>query len=232
MLCNGVTFVFSACCLLHIKNYSFILNDYSSQSYTLKRFISETRLGIACVMQNLEIAFRYLVYLFLFTTVKTINVLLAPFVRDVLYLGASEFGYIDATFAAGAIVSSLLLPQLMRKYNAEVIALFCIFLLSSSLIFFSTSNNFWIAVSGYFLIGLFIQTREYFLTKAQIITDDEFQGRVYSIFNIFMSVSSLAIYIFIGTLIDIYSSRFLYVFQALLIAIVGLIVFLRVKTLR
>lgn len=175
--------------------------------------------GIEYLQQHLDITFNYVMLLFLFSTVRTMNVLLAPFAKNVLKVGVEGFGYIQAAFAVGAIAGGFLLPQVSRLYGANRTMATAVWTLSASIILFATSHTLWMAILGYFLIGLTIQVRVLYLTEAQNSTDVNYQGRVYSFFNTFMSMVSLAIYIVMGLLGEIVSQQWFYVFQSLLIVI-------------
>ncbi|MBE9080384.1 MFS transporter [Romeria aff. gracilis LEGE 07310] len=226
MIINAFTFLISAVCILNVA----YTGSQSKKSAEVENFkgsntnvFTNVREGLYYALKRLDIVSIYLVLLLLFTTVRAINALLSPFVQQELNLGAVEFGLIDAAFSVGAIIGCLLLPIVVSIFKKKAIMIFCIWALSGSLVLFSISRNLFLAILGYFLIGLFLQVRVLYQTIAQRMTDANFQGRMYSLFSTCLAIESLIVYLAIGILGDFVSYQVLYVAQAALIGITGLV---------
>ena len=202
----------------HFPLKQHLLPAHEYRQLLVRALYSQLRQGIEYFRQHLDIMFNYVMLLFLFSTVRTMNILLAPFAKNELKVGAEGFGYIQAAFAVGAIAGGFLLPQVSRLYGANRTMSVTVWTLSASIILFATSSSLWMAILGYFLIGLTIQVRVLYLTEAQNSTDINYQGRVYSLFSTLMSLVSLAIYTVMGLLGEVVSQRWLYILQGLLIA--------------
>ena len=219
MLFNSGTFLFAAFCIFNIpKTHMFSIVAVSSTTKGWKTFFVEMKQGVKYLQQHLDIMFNYIMLLFLFSTVRTMNVLLAPFAKNVLKVGVQGFSYIQVAFAVGAVAGGFLIPQVSRLYGARRTMTTIVWVLSASIILFAISHSLWMAILGYFLIGITIQVRILYLTEAQNSTDLNYQGRVYSFFNTFMSLVSLVIYTLMGLLGEIVPLQWLYIFQGLLIA--------------
>jgi len=226
MWINAASFVVSAVCILQMRKG--ILLPTPSENRTGNgwgAFLGNLFEGGTYIQQHRDIIPKYLMMLFLVATLRTINVLLAPFAKGVLTVGSKGFGYIDAAFAAGALCGGFFLPMLVRKFGRNVIMTAGMLGLSGSLFFFACSMQLWMAMTGYFLIGLTFQVRLLYLTSAQESIEVEYQGRVHSTFNTFFSLASLGIYLLMSVLGELYSIRLLYVLQGGLILIAGFMAF-------
>ena len=222
---NSFSYFFSACCFLCISKTSTHNTEVTHKEREWKIIFIEMKEGFEYIRQNPNIISNYLILFLLLTTVRTINVLLPPFAKHVLEVGAAGFGYIEAAYAAGAVVSGFFISKLSKAYGLTQIMTIGVWTLSSSLILFGASYNLLTAVLGYFMIGLTIQVRLLYLTEAQKNTSLDYQGRVYSLFNTSMSTASLAIYTIMGFLVDIFPLRWFYFFQSLIIATAAILAY-------
>lgn len=223
MLINSGTFLFAAFCVFSIPKKQMYSIAVSSTTKDWKTFFVEMKQGVEYLQQNLDIMFNCIMLVFLFSTVRTINSLTAPFAKNVLNVGVHGFSYIQVAFAVGAIAGGFLIPQVSRLFGTRRMMTTIVWVLSASIILFATAHTLWMAILGYFLIGITIQVRILYLSEAQNSTDLNYQGRVYSFFNTFMSLVSLVIYTLIGLLGEILPLQWLYIFQGLLIATSALI---------
>lgn len=221
MAINAASFCFSAFCIMSMQKGSTIVPRAPEGVTAWRRFLRETREGVAYIKQHHALIYIYGLMLFILSTLRVMNVLLVPFTKDVLEVGAIGFGYIDAAFALGAIIGNLVLPSITRIYGASKIMVFGVIALAINLLFFSLSQNLPMAIIGYLLIGIVFPVRILYLTKAQEQTDILYQGRVHTTFNAILSAGSLGIYLLMGFLADLISVRWIYGFQGILLVIAG-----------
>lgn len=218
MLINSGTFLCAAFCIFGIRKKHMFSIGVPSTTKGWKTFFVEMKQGVEYFQQHLDIMFNCIMLVFLFSTIRIINVLTAPFAKNVLNVGVQGFSYIQVAFAFGAIAGGFLIPQVSRLYGTRRTMTTIVWVLSASIILFATAHTLWMAILGYFLIGITIQVRILYLTEAQNSTDTNYQGRVFSFFNAFMALVSLVIYTLIGVLGEIVPLQWLYIFQGLLIA--------------
>ncbi|WP_176560072.1 MFS transporter [Brevibacillus dissolubilis] len=187
--------------------------------------LTELKAGYQYIGQHKEIIPIYGMMLVLISTLKTINVLLPPFASDVLKVGSSGFGYIDSSFAIGAIIGSFLLPKLRHRYPDHRLMSIGLYGLSASLMLFALSTSLWIAILGYFLIGITYQVWILNQTQAQESVEMSYQGRVHAAFTFFFSIASLLVYTVMGMLSEIVSQRWLYASQGVLVSLVWVVLY-------
>lgn len=215
MLVNGFLFIISAIITSRIEIKINICNKVREKS-----FIKDIKLGYMYICKHITIVYSYFIVLFLFLTIKIINMLLPIFCKNLLGVGSIEFGYIDASFAAGAIIGGLLLSFICKKYNRKIIMFIGIMLLSISIMMFSFSVNLIYAMCCYFCIGFSIQVRILYLTLIQEKTNIKYQGRVHSIFNMVFSLISIVLYFSMGYFGEFLSVDWLYkIYSIILICI-------------
>jgi MFS family permease len=218
MIINAITFFFSAFCILNMRKGQV----RPKEALGKRLFMDEMREGLTYIAQHTDIIVKYLILLFIWSSLYTINVLLAPFARDVLRVGAAGFGYIDASFALGAILGSLLLPIILRRYGAGWTMTAGMWAISICLLAFGVAPNLWLAIASYLLLGMAFQVAILYITKVQERVPVSHQGRVHSVFNTLFSIASLGVFLIMGYLGQIISIRWLYGFQSAVVALVGL----------
>jgi DHA3 family macrolide efflux protein-like MFS transporter len=221
MIVNAGTFIFSAICLLAMRRGVIKPVRSNGKGGTWKKFLGELSDGFTYIRLHREIIPKYLMVLLFIATLRTINVIIAPFALNELEVGTNGFGFIDASFGIGALIGGLVLPIATRMYGEKALMPFGVLAMGVSLVLFSLSQNLWMAVVGYSLIGITFQTRILYLTEAQKSTGLEYQGRVYSTFNTFFSFTSLVVYMVMGFIGEIFSYRWLYAVQGGIVATVG-----------
>ncbi|MCL6450556.1 MAG: MFS transporter [Acetobacteraceae bacterium] len=211
---NAGSYLFSAGCTLGMRRGLVVPAAGREGGHGFRRFLTQLKGGVAYISRHRGIAVCYLLMLFLMSTLRTINVLLPPFARNVLRVGATGYGYIDATFAVGAILGNFSLGLWSRYLGDRAAMTFGMFALGGSLLLFALSRGLPVAMLGYLFIGITFQVRIMYLTQAQHLTDINYQGRVHSVFTVFSSLLALCIYAAMGFLGDVVSLRYLYLFQA------------------
>lgn len=136
----------------------------------------------------------------------TYFMLLPGFVKDVLGAGPDRLGLIISISGMGSLVGSLIIASLPNTRRARVL-LFGSLLMGVSLLLFSMSTNYWLSVALLTVVG-FGQSARMSLSNVliQSYVDDDFRGRVMSIYMLEMSVLSISIYP-ISILADIFGPQ-------------------------
>ncbi|MFD9626526.1 MFS transporter [Peribacillus muralis] len=173
--------------------------------------MAELKVGYRYILHNRQIWVLYVIMLSYPISLRTINSLLPIFSKDVLKVGAAGFGYIDAGFALGAIVGGFFLLSIVKRLGNWFTLVGGIGVLGCSILFFSLSFNLFTGILGYFLVGCTFQTRIAYLTTIQYQVNIEVQGRVHSFYTTFISLFALLVYIMLGIMSELVSSRLLFV---------------------
>lgn len=225
MFINAVTFVFSGICIWFMRKGRVLPKTTVAQTKGFRQFIEELWEGIGYIRVHTQIIVLYTMMAFIRSTLYAINVLLAPFAKNVIKVGAVGFGYIDAAFAIGAIAGNFLLPIVTRLLGAPQTLTVGMWAIGACLYLFAASQGLFMAMVSYFLLGVAFQVGVLYMTRAQQNTDLSYQGRVHSTFNTIFAIISLAVYLAMGFLGEQIPIRTLYVFQGSLMAVSGLIAF-------
>ncbi len=209
MLLNTVTYLISGVLTLLMKVKVKPQSEKPATTY-----LEDLQAGWHYLRSNPQLWFPYFGGLMLFSTIQTVNVLLVPFVKNVLNLEADALGLIDAAWAVGAVGAGFLMAKALQQYGRARLMMLSPLLLAISLMAFSFSSNIWVALVLYALGGFFIRGNILYRTTSQERTNLEFQGRVESIVGVVSSLLSLTIYAAMGALQEFVSPRALYWLQS------------------
>jgi MFS family permease len=124
----------------------------------------------------------------------TYFMLLPGFVKDVLDAGPDKLGMIISISGLGSLIGSLYIASLPNKNRARVL-LSGALLMGVALLLFSMSTYYWLSVGLLTIVGLG-QAARMSLSNVliQSYVDDEFRGRVMSIYMLEMAVLMISIY--------------------------------------
>ncbi|HJP52996.1 MAG TPA: MFS transporter, partial [Pseudomonadales bacterium] len=124
----------------------------------------------------------------------TYFMLLPGFAKQVLDAGPDRLGLLISISGLGSLVGSLLVAGMPNRNRARVLLLGAM-LLGISLVLFSLSTNYWLSMALLTIVG-FGQSARMSLSNVLIQTyvDDNFRGRVMSIYMLEMSILSVSIY--------------------------------------
>lgn len=223
MLINAVSFFFSAGCIIAMRRGVRPARDAATPLRTGRQFWRDFAAGVHYIREHRHLIGLYAVMLVVLATLRTINVLLPAFAKEVLAVGPAGFGYIDGMFGVGAILGNLLLPALSGPAVSAWAMPSGVLVLAASVWLFAASHHLETAMLGYFCIGLAYPVRALYQTAAQHATDLDVQGRVHTTFGIFFTLSTLSVYLIMGTLSQALSLRWLYAGQGALVATAGIL---------
>jgi MFS family permease len=159
-----------------------------------KPFLMELSLGFRYVL-NTPIILMLLACNFLMVFFSLTYFMLLPgFVKEVLGAGPERLGLIISISGMGSLAGSLLVASLPNRRRARVL-LYGGFIMGIGLLGFSLSTWYWLSVALLTVVGLG-QAARMSLSNVliQSYVDDEYRGRVMSIYMLEMAVLSISIY--------------------------------------
>ena len=161
---------------------------------THKPFFLEIQSGFRYVFQTplmlMLLGFNFLMVFFSLTYF----VLLPGFVKEVLNQGPDGLGLLISLSGIGSLAGSLIVASLPNKKRARAL-LYGAFVMGIALLAFALSRHYWLSVLLLTFVGLG-QAARMSLSNVliQSYVDDEYRGRVMSIYMLEMSFLSVAIY--------------------------------------
>lgn len=159
-----------------------------------KPFLTELTLGFKYVVET-PVIFMLLVCNFLMVFFSLTYFMLLPgFVKEVLGAGPEGLGLLISISGIGSLAGSLLIASLPNRRRARVL-LYGGFIMGVALLGFAISTHYWLSVFLLTFVGLG-QAARMSLSNVliQAYVDDEFRGRVMSIYMLEMSILAVSIY--------------------------------------
>ena len=140
--------------------------------------------GMKYLYSNKQAQVVYFTQLFIYLIWMTVPVLLAPFAKNILHATSSEFGQIEATLTMGMVFGGILITYFAQKLGFKIIIAVSAFLLGVGLLLFSMVNTLLFALILYLLVGFSLGCWSLIMTKAQEVTDLDYQGRVFFVVHV------------------------------------------------
>jgi MFS family permease len=123
---------------------------------------------------------------FFATFFSSANTLMPIFARDILHVGAIEYGWLSAAQSIGAVGVALVISQVHEIRRQGPIFLFSVVIFGLATIFFGLSTLFWVAVLALVLVGAADTVSTIIRnTIRQLQTPDYIRGRMTGINQIF-----------------------------------------------
>ena len=222
ILTNGIAFIIATTSMLFIRKKS--LHNIKALKNKKVKFIKDFKEGLNYLINRKELLSIYTIQLLIFITYLTTPLLLVPFSKSILHATVEQFGIIEAFASVGIVIGGLLIPFISEKWGLlKTLLFFCVILLLTFTVFgYNRSIHF--ASVMYFIIGFSGAIWPLIISKAQHLTDIDFQGRVQSTFNSLSGIMMMVFYLCIGTLGKHFGVSHLYFIE---VAVTGLaIIFL------
>ncbi len=181
-----------------------------------KSFINDFILGLRYLSKNRKLKVIYSVQLLLLVGFMTTPVLLAPFAKNVLGATVSQFGQIEAALSIGIIVGGLFMPWVADRYGLYPCLITLCLLLAVLFSWFAINRYVAGAELLYLGIGVGLSVWPLMITRAQQLTDLDFQGRIQSVFNSLSGVLILGAYLLVVLGSHLIPISALYVFEVAL----------------
>jgi MFS transporter, DHA3 family, macrolide efflux protein len=155
-----------------------------------------------------------------------INVLLAPFTKDVLHVDTWGFGLLDAMIGIGAITGGILVGWVKKNLRKQIIGVGFV-LTAILLVLFGANPFFIVAVLLNFMIGAVIEITSAFVdTYIQLRVDNNFLGRISSTIRFGGSILGPIFMYCFGAIAEHGSFMMAFGGMALYTALVGICAFL------
>lgn len=123
---------------------------------------------------------------FFATFFSSANTLMPFFARDVLKLGAIEYGWLSSGQSIGAVLAALVISQVNKIRRQGPVLLISVVIFGFSTILFGLSRVFWAAMLGLILMGASDSVSTIIRnTIRQLQTPDYLRGRMVSVNQIF-----------------------------------------------
>jgi MFS family permease len=215
-----MTVLYVASALLMFK---VAVRDRHDSEISKESILTQISAGFSYVLQT-PVIFMLLGCNFLMVFFSMTYFMLLPgFVKDVLGAGPDKLGLIISVSGMGSLIGSLIIASLSNRGRARIL-LSGAMLMGVSLLLFSMSTNYWLSLALLTVVG-FGQSARMSLSNVliQSYVDDDYRGRVMSIYMLEMSVLSISIYP-ISVLADIFGPQWAVgVSAACLIVLVGVL---------
>lgn len=206
----GLILIFAGLTILCVKcDFKKKLNKHKNIGIVTQAYI-DFKSGMKYLFSNKKAQVIYFAQLFIYLIWMTAPVLLAPFAKNILHTTSSEFGQIEVALTIGMVIGGILITYFAQKLGFKIIIAVSAFLLGVSLLLFSMVSSLLLAMLLYLLIGFSLGCWSLIITKAQEVTDLDYQGRVQSVFNFLAAFGIILLYIFINLLGDIINIRHIY----------------------
>ncbi|RAZ73469.1 MFS transporter [Planococcus halotolerans] len=192
------------------------INFKLKESYS--SFSTSLREGIAYLKNKPSILQFVTISASLELVVRSMNILLLPFLITILYLDSKAYGLIDTAFAIGSVMGGMTSSFFLKKIGKSNFLPLNLFVIGISFITFSFSNNFIIPFFIYFLIGFnLVQVQSFVTSEIQKQVKIEFQGRTHSSIHFILSIMAVIITPFISWLADSLSLRLVFLLIGILV---------------
>lgn len=117
--------------------------------------------------------------------------LLPIYAKDILDVGPTGLGWMNAAPGVGALVCSIIMGHLPASKNAGATLLWSVFGFGIATMVFGMSTNLWLSLAALFLVGALDNISVVIrLTMVQLYTPDSLRGRVSAVNSVFISSSN------------------------------------------
>ena len=156
---------------------------------TLRGSMADIADGFRYIRSNQTVGLILLVNLLIVSTSMPYFFLLPGFVEEVLGGGVLQIGLLTSISGIGALAGSLLIASLPSRNRGRIMLLSSL-LLGIALVGFAASTWFWVSAAIFIVVGLG-QSGRMSLSNVlvQSYTDDEYRGRVMSIYMMEFSIT-------------------------------------------
>lgn len=189
---DAFTYIVSGLCLMCVKYKRAERIIYKEREKSVSVF-EDMKLGFNYVIRSKTIIFLFLIGIVPNGVTNTVNSILSTYTKDVLNLGSSAYGILDASFAIGFVILGTILATVKVKISEKTLLPFGFLLMSISMFLLSIGYNFILGIIALALAGMSIvltgPTRKSLLMQQ---VDDQYVGRVESLnWMAFSSISPI-----------------------------------------
>lgn len=176
---DAITYLLSALCLTFIKYKP--LKLHNSLKKKKQSLFNDISLGFKYVTANNTILFLILIGAIPNSLTYVINSLLGSYTKDVLNLGAPEYGILDASFAIGFVIIGIFLALKKTPFKEKHLLSVGLSIMSISLMILYFSNTLLVGIIALALMGIsIVLTSPSIKSLLMKEVSDEYVGRVES----------------------------------------------------
>ncbi|MFX0560988.1 MFS transporter [Tepidibacillus infernus] len=198
LIIDALTYLFSAVCIFFLR--SGIIKP-KKNNYKIN-IVESTNETVKYLKQKLHVINLVIFGISTWTVTMVLNVLLAPFSRDKLFINAMQFGVLDSALGVGSIIGGYIVGMLKNNKLKYVITLGFLSI-SIFLILFGFNRYYSVALLLYFLIGFVIEYLTAIVdTQIQIEVENEYMGRISSLIRMGGSIIGPTLMVLVGTLAE------------------------------
>jgi MFS family permease len=193
---NGIAFLIAAIATFSIPKKALCHGSKKVRQpiHLIQDFVS----GLQYLVCRKKLIFIYTTQLLIFITFLTTPLLLVPFSKTVLHATVEQFGIIEACASIGIVVGGFFMSSIAERFGLFRTVLFFCCVLCATFSVFGYNRAINLAAALYFMIGFSGAVWPLVITKAQRLTDIDFQGRVQSTFNSLSGATMMLFYLCIG----------------------------------
>lgn len=193
---NGIAFLIATISVLVIPKKALCYGK-AHEKRAIKIF-ADFKEGLMYLKTRKSLQVIYIIQLLILVTFLTTPLLLLPFSKTVLHTTVEQFGLIEAFGSIGIVIGGLFMPWFSEKYGLLRTILFFTVVLCITFALFGYNHGIKIAMLMYFATGFAGAVWPLIISKAQELTDLNFQGRVQSTFNSISGLVMVIFYFFVG----------------------------------
>lgn len=211
---NGIAFLIATVTMMMIPKK--VLIHGGKKTIQQMRIVKDFYDGLIYLWNRKKLMSIYTIQLLIFITYLTTPLLLVPFSKEILHATVEQFGIIEAFASIGIVIGGIFLPWFAEKCGLIRTILFFCFVLAIVFALFGFNRSIHIATGFYFIIGFAGAVWPLIITRAQSLTDIDFQGRVQSTFNSLSGMMMMVFYFSVGTLGNYFGVAHLYLIEVVI----------------
>lgn len=229
ILINGFTFLIAALFIFIIPKKALSHGkQYVKRKINIRQDFID---GLVYLRKQKQLMSIYMLQLLILMIFLTAPLLLVPFAKTVLHANVAQFGMIEALMSVGIVTGGILMPWFGEKYGFFRTVLFFSIVLFLVFLFFGYNTKIYLAGLFYCFIGFAGATWPLVISRAQNLTNIDFQGRVQSTFNSLSGVLMLIFYFSIGLIGKYFGVQHLYLIEVF-IALIAILFLIKIKHVR
>ncbi len=179
---NAISFLAVIAALIGIGD---IQPPVVKRSFRVQDAFQDIREGIAFI-RNSPVILSVMILDFFGTFFSSANTLLPFVAKDILHVGAVQYGWLSASQSIGTLLVGLYLSQKRKLHRQGMLISISVVMFGLATILFGVSTFFWLTMLALILIGAFDGLSNIIRNTArQILTPDAMRGRMMSITHIF-----------------------------------------------
>lgn len=191
LIADGILFFIATLCAYGIQTPYKITIE---KTVTVKKILSDLYLGLVYIFKRTEVKVTYTLELLSLVIYMVVPVLTAPFARKYLHASVTQFGYLEALISIGVVVGNLIAPKMVKTFGLLATMVIYNALLVLCFMLFAYNRELVVAYGLNFFIGIGFAAWALIMTRAQEVTDIDYQGRVSASFNSLSSFIMLVVY--------------------------------------